>query len=320
VERGVSVMAQDGTAGVAKVVSLGGAGTPDTLARTMINDYRFIRDLNRLKELRSFLIQEAIVSEDPTALSFGRLDLLRYSRDGVAPSQEEWSEVEHHTQELFSLLSEPLRRKFILGEIPLWVAVLPIGLMVVAVVALITAIRITVHTMTAGPTWGLYDLGARTLPWYLIWLISMGALGALAFVGMNALSVQADITFDITNRRLMLLRITLGALFGLVLTLPFGFVGFVQFIAGILGQQQNLPPEFGTSTTITSQALLLLLPFILGFSTPLVIMILNRLVDSVQAFFGKTVASESTKQALPQSSPRHSLAGRPPVRANESPN
>jgi uncharacterized BrkB/YihY/UPF0761 family membrane protein len=111
---------------------------------------------------------------------------------------------------------------------------------------------------------------------------------------MNALSVQHDITFDITNRRLMLLRITLGALFGLVLTLPFGFVGFMQFIINSLGQ--SLPAEIPAPTTFWAKATLLLLPFVLGFSTTLVITIMNRLVESVQAFFGKTGASEPTKE------------------------
>jgi hypothetical protein len=54
----------------------------------------------------------------------------------------------------------------------------------------------------------------------------MGAIGSVAFIGMNALSVQQDVTFDLNNDRLMVLRIVLGALFGIVLTLPFGFTQF----------------------------------------------------------------------------------------------
>jgi hypothetical protein len=77
------------------------------------------------------------------------------------------------------------------------------------------------------------------------------------------------------------LRIVLGALFGLVLSLPFGIEGFRTFVAILKDHGKR---EFSTS------AIQLLLPFVFGFSTSLVIMVLNRLVDSVNAFFGKSVS------------------------------
>ena len=132
---------------------------------------------------------------------------------------------------------------------------------------------------------GTGHLRAYVLPFYLVWLLSLGAIGAIAFIGMNILSVQEDVTFDLTNQRLVSLRISLGALFGLVLTLPFGFEGFVQFLdAVVMGQKEPTQPS---QIDVTTQAIMLLLPFILGFSTSLVILILNRLVEAVQGFFGK---------------------------------
>jgi hypothetical protein len=53
---GEVAMAEDGSSGAARVISLGGA---DASKKTAINDHQFIRDLNQLKELRSFLIREA---------------------------------------------------------------------------------------------------------------------------------------------------------------------------------------------------------------------------------------------------------------------
>jgi hypothetical protein len=255
------------------------ADEPDNIVSNSINDEHFIRDLNRLKELRSFLIQEAIFlgPDESSTLQFGRLNLLRHREDGRSPTQNEWSEVERLTQALFGRLSEPLRRRFLLGEIPSWMSLLPILFAVVALVALVVAVVVR-HQSFLGRV-----LGDNVLPYYLIWLMSLGAIGAVAFIGMNALSVQQDITFDLTNQRLMLLRITLGALFGLVLTLPFGFTGFKDFTAVLSGNN----PTGSDPQKITTQALLLLFPFILGFSTSLVIMVLNRLVDAVQAFFGK---------------------------------
>jgi hypothetical protein len=102
---------------------------------------------------------------------------------------------------------------------------------------------------------------------------------------MNALSIQTDATFDLTNHSLLAVRIVLGSLFGVVLSIPFGFDSFVTFCEtigrGAAQGGQNAWVSYGI------QATLLLLPFILGFSTSLVILILNRLVESIGVFFGQ---------------------------------
>jgi Sec-independent protein secretion pathway component TatC len=136
----------------------------------------------------------------------------------------------------------------------------------------------------------------------MMWLASLGAVGSIAFIGMNALAVQDDATFDLTNHRLIVLRIALGALFGVVLTLPFGFKDFLDFVVGLRSpvDAAKIPNGSGVAT----QSVLLLLPFILGFSTPLVIMILNQFVEAVQSFFGKktvVVQPSTTKPAIPVS-------------------
>jgi hypothetical protein len=272
-----------------------GLTPPASSSEDAINDQDFICSVNRLKELRAFLNQEAIpvTPDNSDHLPVADLYRLRYSDTGRAPKQNEWASVEFHLQKLFGLLSAPLRKRFLVGEIPLWLSWLPIALAFAAIVALILA-----ATFPNGLG------GTRLFPYYLFWVASLGALGAIAFIGMNALSVQHDLTFDICNRRLMVLRITLGALFGLIFTLPFGFPWFVQFIeaanwadlnagdrkAGLAALQelQNIPKE---------GALLLLLPFVLGFSTSLVITILNKLIDAVQAFFGRTEGTEANPSA-----------------------
>lgn len=152
---------------------------------------------------------------------------------------------------------------------------------------------------------GLHEssIGVSVLPFYLIWLMSLGAIGSVAFIGMNALSVQEDITFDLTNSRLILMRIALGALFGLVLSLPFGFDGFLEFCKAIVLGKPLQPTGASDSTqqTVTIQAMILVLPFILGFSTSLVILILNRLVDGVQGFFGRRDSQAAAASASPVS-------------------
>jgi hypothetical protein len=260
-----------------------------------ISDLLFIKDLKRLRELKSFFLQEAInpnrpIDSAPSKIAL-KLNVLRYASDGRSPTEAEWLEVQQQTQALFNLLTETLRRRFLRGEVPAWMTWLPVAFAVIAMLALIAAIFVTDLGF-----FGIQSVGARTLPFYVIWLIALGAIGSAAFIGMNALSIQEDITFDLTNRRLMLLRVALGALFALVLTLPFGFGGFVEFCQAILAMKGSRSTEV---ESIKPQAILLLLPFILGFSTTLVIMILNRFVAAVQTFFGAATERPSfSKNAI----------------------
>jgi hypothetical protein len=245
---------------------------PDTIC-----DEQFIRELKQLKALRSFLIEQAVLLR-PTesgVISFGALNSLRYDRNGRRPDPEEWARLEDLTQELFRHLTDPLRRRFLYEQIPWWMTQLAIILGVVAIVSLSIATLI----------WGVAF--ARIIPLYIIWIASLGAIGSIAFVGMNALSVQDDATFDLTNTKLLVLRIALGALFAVVITLPFGFHSFIQFIDSLL----NGGDKDSSSSSLPTDSVMLLLPFVLGFSTSLVIMILNRFVGAIQSFFGKENAS-----------------------------
>jgi hypothetical protein len=255
------------------------AGTND------INDIRFMDDLEKLKQLRSFLIEQAVqLGPTERTLSFGDLNLLRYRPNGRSPSLPEWMEMEQLTQELFGHLSDPLRRRFLYSNLPWWVAQVAVVLGITAVVSLVVC--------TFLPR--LY-----VLPFYLGWLASLGAVGSLAFIGMNALAVQDDATFDLSSGKLLVLRITLGALFAVVLTLPFGFEGFLGFI-DVLSFRG--PPK--SDEGIKLDSLLLLLPFVLGFSTSLVIMVLNQFVEAIQSFFGKrTVATSSPATPTPVAPP-----------------
>jgi hypothetical protein len=96
----------------------------------------------------------------------------------------------------------------------------------------------------------------------------------------------------IPDRDLMGAFASSGALFGVILTLPFGFEDFLDFVV-------ELRSSGATDSSIGSgeatQSVLLLLPFVVGFSTPLVIMIPNQFVEAVQRFFGKkTVVVQSS--------------------------
>ena len=99
---------------------------------------------------------------------------------------------------------------------------------------------------------------------------------------MNALSIQDDITFDITNTKMIILRIVLGGLLGSLICFPFSYDAFLNFCKAIWN-----PAIFvQTRDDALRQASLLIFPFVLGFSTSLVILILSRLVESLSVIFG----------------------------------
>lgn len=242
-----------------------------------ISDETFCRHVERLKRLQDFLYQEAIPisATDASSLGVGDLSGMHFSSRGRPATADEWNRVEKRTQIIYLLLTPALRKKFLMSGTPWMVTWLPVYFLGLAALSLVLAM-----VAMNGIDWP----ESATFYVYLLWLISVGALGAFAFIGMNALSIQDDITFDLTNMRLISLRATLGALFAVILTLPFGYPEFLNFCRAVWKPSVFLDNKSGVLTT---QAAFLLMPFVLGFSTSLVILILTQLVDAVQAFLGK---------------------------------
>lgn len=285
----------------AKEIEIGakdGASPTGLKDLNFICDQQFIHDLDQLKALRSFCIRQAVsVRSSDGAVHLDALNTLRYHPRGRWPSSDEWEKLEVSTDQLYHNLDENVRRRFLYGQIPDWVTKTAIVLGVVSVVALVAAV-------TSDP-YGLHFGVGLFLPLYIIWLAALGAVGSISFLGMNALAVQTDATFDLTNNKLIVMRIVLGALFGIVLTIPFGFDSFIHFSSQLWRVYSPPSADSGwikpdSPSDIAMQSILLLSPFILGFSTPLVIMILNQFVEAVQIFFGKRhsgLADHSATQA-----------------------
>jgi hypothetical protein len=162
----------------------------------------------------------------------GNLSALYYHMGGRPSTVAEWNQVEKQTQALFLLLTPALRRKFLMGGTSWMVAWMPVYFLGVAALALVFA------AVTIDRGWPIFWM----LLVYLIWLATLGAVGALAFIGMNALSIQDDITFDLNNKRLMLLRVALGALFAVVLTLPLAIQSSFLFVTGLRNLSQTTLP------------------------------------------------------------------------------
>jgi hypothetical protein len=250
------------------------------IAEAVIRDAEFMIALNRLKSLSGFLLQCTPVpaSDVMNEASLGGLNQLRMARlsgKGRSARGLEWHEVERRTRIIWTALSDTQRRKFAATQIPGWISYLIVSFLVVAASSLVGAYLVQINAIPAPPG-GILIL-------FLFWILGLGLIGAAASIGMNALSVQDDATFDISSGKFIWLRLVVGALFGTVLTLPLGFVTFREFLAGLAG-----PGTRFDLAKAATEASLLLLPFILGFSTSLVILVLNRAIESVQTFFGKS--------------------------------
>jgi hypothetical protein len=238
-----------------------------------IRDMRFINQLTTLINLKTFLLTEAVKvrAEDAALFSFGGLYHLRHSDRGRLPTVEELDLLDQYSLRLFGYLDDDLKRRFQLKQTANLIAGLPVALILVALAFLVLAALMLDRKII--------------LVSYFVWTMCLGAIGAMAFLSVNALSIQKDVTFDLANKSLLAVRIVLGALFGTVLSIPIGFSGFVTFCESIAGGDPN-PGAANSISGFSLQAALLLLPFVLGFSTSLVILVMNRLVESVAVFFG----------------------------------
>ncbi len=240
----------------------------------VISDPQFMRQLANLRDLCEFIRREGIRIDADKAklLVFGEVGRLRQAsgaEKGREATDEEWTFVETRTQELHGLLDEGCRRGFYIRKSEWLLIWVPFLLISAAAGSLIAAF--------SQPTWVSYC--------YIVWLMVLGALGSVAYVTMNALELQNDITFDLGNKKLLIIRLFLGAIFGLILALPFGFKQFAEFAKQFELDETGMATS--DTTTVAAGAAMLLMPFVFGFSTTVVLTIINRLVDAVGVVFGK---------------------------------
>ena len=241
-----------------------------------INDKSFVDDLATVRKLLSFLFEQAeqLALNEAYLLSLGSLNSLKYNPAGRAATEQEWKKLESLRLKLTGHLTEPLRRRFRNTRLPWWIVPVALGLVLIAIGTLIGCILMWHQAMER----------STVLVWYILWLSALGGIGSLASIGMNALSIQDDATFDLSNTKQLVVRASLGVIFAVVLTLPFGFDSFFEFMKHLNSANASKSDGF---TGLVGQAGLLLFPFILGFSTSLVVMILNQFADAVMSFLGR---------------------------------
>lgn len=245
-----------------------------------ISDRQFQKALNRLVDLAVFANQRPQPLNGLAAIAarLGPLNTLKFASTGRGreATESEWIAVEERTQEIWKELSEVERRKFNSTQVPGWFSYLVSSLLA----AVIGSVGVAYWGLPGSPV-------TPMLLWaFLGFVIASGSMGAAASIGMNALSVQDDATFDLSVGKFLWLRVALGALFGTLLTIPWAFPVFQEFVTA-LGKSTSSGGVDVTPEQL-KQAAYLLAPFILGFSTSLVILVLTRFVEAVQTIFGKS--------------------------------
>lgn len=164
------------------------------------------------------------------ATQLGKLRLIEFASVPGGSSRlatsDEWSEVESRTSTIWTALSEAQRKKFITTQLPGWFSYLMSSLLFLALLSVF--VGFLVRQPQAG-----WSLPGNLLIPFMLFVLSLGAIGASASIGMNALSLQEDASFEISNTKLVWLRLVVGALFGTLLTFPWAFSIFQSFLTAL---------------------------------------------------------------------------------------
>jgi len=248
-----------------------------------ISDQRFVAQLEVIQKLKQFLFEEKVPlqSDMLEGIDLGPLNNLKSSPNGRMPTEGEWKALDEKLASLTPLLTPALRWKFRIRELRFFFITVPIFFMGTTVIATLSLALL----MTFGRGESVYFLVPYVLA-FLIWTLSQGALGACAFLCVTATlyafkerSVSGPLhqSIDVTDKNILGMRVILGALFALLIALPIGgksvLVVYLAFSA-----ERPVP-------TIEDW-MIALLPFMLGFSTTLVLAIFNRVIAGISSLFG----------------------------------
>jgi hypothetical protein len=265
-------------------------------ARIVISDTEFVRQLRILRRTRRFLIEEGVAparsTDNPTPFSLGFLNQVQRRfpfEKGIVPELRHWNLLEETQDSLQRYFTPELQRRFRLRTTQKMITWLPLGLLIIMFAALGFSVFASQADSISIAVSNAARIGLSTVGWqfasYLVWTSCLGGLGAVSFLAVNSLAIQNDATFDLSNHSLVLMRIILGGLFGCIVSLPFCFPYFKEFTAWVVKD----------GDIDSGRGILLLVPFLLGFSTTLVMAVLNRMISGIETMFG--IERKLTKQS-----------------------
>jgi hypothetical protein len=255
---------------------------PHAPSLNSISDKRFVGQLQEVKDLKQFLFEQKVRFE-PTQLGsidLGSLNNLYFSSTGRVPTSEEWKLLDEKIAVLASYLSDELRQKIRVRELSVFFDTLPL-------IFLLATLATVLYRFLYGGflTKGTLLFNASFLLSLIVWTVAQGGLGACAFLGTRLATKHsekgsidnfADVA-DITDESILRIRIVLGCLFGSLIGVPIGSLAFDKMGTAIYDSNISLTP---------SDFALIVLPFMVGFSTNLVLAILERFIESIRTFFG----------------------------------
>lgn len=245
-----------------------------------ISDRLFVRQLGYTRSLVTFLIRRQALPEKPPDLleNLAALGSMRYSRRGRAASEEEWRKLYAISHGLASELPLEIATAFSIWRLRTFFGLFPIIFLIMGIAAL----EATYLEGYAVGGW-YYFIGLAAV---LSWTCALGGLGTSAFFGTSLLAQLASATGndqaklkEITDDTYLRTRLMIGILFAFVLGLPFGHLSLDTASASLF---KDVVWNADLFTTI----LHILAPFLLGFSTALVLSILERLIEGIKTTFG----------------------------------
>jgi hypothetical protein len=260
-----------------------GPGAP-TNESDKIADQRFIDQLREVHNLKRFFFEERVGFE-PTQLAsidLGPLNNLRFGYKGRAASLNEWKLLDEKISILASFLTDELRQKIRVRDLSIYFGLIPLLFLLASLAALF-------YRFLYGAFFPKDTLlfNASYLASLIFWTVAQGGLGACAFLGTRVatkrlektpLDILAD-SMEITDKSILKIRIILGCLFSSLIGIP-----IASFSLDKIGDA--LYPPQGGATLNPSDFALMILPFMVGFSTNLVLAILERAVEAIRTLFG----------------------------------
>ena len=247
-----------------------------------ISDRLFIQQLGYTRSLVTFLIRrQALPGTSPDVLAnLAALGSMRYSPDGRAASEEEWQKLYAISHGLASELPLEIATAFSIWRLRTFFGLFPLIFLIMG----ITALEATYLQGYAAESSGwYYFIGLAAV---LSWTCALGGLGTSAFFGTSLLAQLASATGsdqpklkEITDYNYLQTRLITGILFAFVLGLPFGHLSLVT-------ASTSLYEDVVWNTELVTTIMHILAPFLLGFSTALVLAILERLIEGVKTTLG----------------------------------
>lgn len=252
--------------------------------RDLVCDKRFIEQLREIKNLKQFLFEQKVRFEPAQldSIDLGLLNNLQFDGSGRPPTPEEWRLLDDKISALASYLSDDLRQKIRVRELSIFFDVLPLVFLLATLAAILYRFLYGGFLQKDSLLFNFSFLLSL-----IVWTVSQGGLGACAFLGTRIATKRpekatpdpfAEVA-DITDESILRIRIVLGCLFGALVGVPIGNIAFDKMGSALYDASVTLSP---------SDFALIVLPFMVGFSTNLVLAILERLIESIRTFFGMT--------------------------------